>query len=318
LAGFFLGRRAPPAYAWRLASRFTFERALVMHELRSGWRIWQIGIVALACALASGCQAFIKSPDGALEQLLRPAATSPDSVTLEIFHARIPLDQEHQADALWEQIDEQCFDADLRRQLVANGLRAGVVGSAPPAELSKLLALEAEAPEASSSRVITEQSAMPRVTRRVVQVNRREPSSIQVSGPRDEAQVLFSDEGRFGGGTFRQVQGVYALQAEAVAGQRVKVRLTPELHHGEMRLRYEGGEQGIMLKRPSQDHEVFERLAMEAELAPGELLVLGCLPDAKTSLGGVFHTASTAGHEERKLIVVRLLQVPPSEILAGK
>ena len=57
---------------------------------------------------------------------------------------------------------------------------------------------------------------------------------------------------------------------------------------------------------------------MEATLAPGDLLVLGCLPDAKASLGGVFHTADAGGQDERKLILVRLLEVPPSEILAEK
>jgi hypothetical protein len=46
------------------------------------------------------------------------------------------------------------------------------------------------------------------------------------------------------------------------------------------------------------------------------LLVLGSLPDAKASLGGVFHTANAAGREERKLIVLRLMQIPPTEILA--
>jgi len=268
--------------------------------------------------VAAGCQAFVKPPDAALEQLLRPVTTSPDSVTLEIFHARIPLDKDHQADALWEQIDEQCFDADLRRRLVANGLRAGVIGVSPPEELSDLLDLQSDAPEASSARVITGQSAVPRVTRRVVQLNRREESSIQVSELRDEAQVLLSEDGRVGGKPFQQVQGVYTLKAEAVPGQRVAVRITPELHHGEIKLRYAGSDQGIMLKTPSREREVFEQLAMETELSPGELLVLGCLPDAKASLGGVFHTASAAGQDERKLIVVRLLEVPPSEILAAK
>jgi hypothetical protein len=287
-----------------------------MHALRTSRTMMASTLGAIA--VAAGCQVFVTPPDAALEKLLRPVTTSPDSVTLEIFQARIPLDKERKADALWEHIDEQCFDADLRRRLLANGLRAGVVGASPPEDLADLLALQSDAPDSSNTRVITGQSAVPRVTRRVVQLNRREESSIQVSELRDEAQVLLSDDGRMGGSTFEQVQGVYSLQAEAVAGQRVNLRLTPELQHGEIKLRYAGSDQGIMLKTPSREREVFEQLAMETELAPGELLVLGCLPDADASLGGVFHTASAAGQEERKLIVLRLLQVPPSEILAEK
>ena len=45
---------------------------------------------------------------------------------------------------MWEQIDEQRFDADLRRQLVANGLRVGIVGGTPPEALSDLMALHGE------------------------------------------------------------------------------------------------------------------------------------------------------------------------------
>jgi hypothetical protein len=276
--------------------------------------------MALYCALvlAAGCQVFDKAPEAALDKLLQPATTSPDSVTLEIFHARIPLDKDGKADAIWEHIDEQRFDADLRRQLIANGLRVGVVGGSPPEALSDLLALESDAPEASATRVIDGQSAVPRVTRQVKQLNRRDEMTIQASEVRDQAHVLLSDAGAVGGKTYEQVQGVYILQAESIPGQRVKVRITPELHHGELRNRRVGSDQGIFLSTVSREREVFERLTLQTELTPGDLLILSCLPDAKSSLGGVFHTASAGGQEDRKLIVLRLLEVPPSEILANK
>ena len=290
---------------------------MALHQSTLDRRSWLAGCAATTIAL--GCQVFDKPPDKALESLLKPAAASSDSVALEIFQARIPLDQEAKADALWERIDEQKFDAELRRRLVANGLRVGIVGGAVPDDLAKLLELEGEAAEVSDTQLITDQTAAPRVTRRVVQVKRRNPISIQVSELRDEAQVLLSQDGSFGGKTFRQMQGVYSLQAETVPGQLVKVRLTPELQHGDLKQRYAGAaQQGIFMSIPSREREVFDDLAMDATLAPGELLVLGCLPAAKTSLGGVFHTATAAGKDERKLVLVRLLQVPSSEILAEK
>jgi hypothetical protein len=271
-----------------------------------------------ALALAAGCQVFDKPPQAALDQLLKPAVTSPDSVTLEIFHARIPIDKEETADALWDQIDEQRFDPELRRQLVANGLRAGIVGATPPEAISDLLALQSDAPDSSAVRVIDGKSAEPRVTRQVKQLNRLDEMAIQVSDLRDEAQVLLSNDGVMGGKTFQQVQGVYTLQAEAAPAQRVKVRITPELQHGELRNRRVGSDQGIFLSTVSREREVFEELTLQTELAPGDLLVLGGLPDAKASLGGVFHTASSGGQDERKLVILRLLEVPRSEILASK
>jgi hypothetical protein len=275
-------------------------------------------LCAAVCAWA-GCQAALMAPpDAALEKLLRPVTTGPDSVTLEIFEARIPLDEDQRADALWQQVDEQCFDADLRRRLLANGLRAGLVSGTLPDELSDLLGLASEMPKDSSERVITPDSAVPRVTRRVVQVNRQGQRAIQASEVRPEATVLLSDNGQLHGKTYRQVEGRYDLRACSVPGQRVSVRLVPELHHGDLRNRYSGSDQGAMLIIPSRERESFERLTIEAELAPGDLLVLGCLPQAESSLGGVLHTVSTKGRRERKFILVRALEAPASEILAGK
>lgn len=276
--------------------------------------------LGLLCALsvAVGCQAVIQPPNDALEKLLKPVATASDSVTLEIFYARVPMEEDAAADDLWQEVDEQCFDADLRSRLLANGLRVGVASGALPAGLSNLLSLTSEMPESSSDRVIDGQSATPRVIRQVKQINRRTAMSLKASEPRAKATVLFNDGQSYGGNDYEQVVGVYSLRAEATSGQQVVLQLIPELHHGEFRNRYAGSDQGTFVTTPSQEKKIFDQLTMEASLAPGDMLVLGCLPNARASLGGTFHYANSAGREERKLILVRLLEVPPTEILAKK
>jgi hypothetical protein len=291
----------------------------MLPSIRPALRLPRLLAVAAALALVAlaGCQSmFDKPPEAGFEQLLHPVTTPRDAVRLEIFHARIPVDQDGKAEDMWKEIDEQCLDPEVRRRLVANGLRAGVVGGTLPAELAALLELRSDPQPESNERVITAGTAVPQVTRRVVQVNRQRPTTIQASEVRDEAAVLMSEQGRLRGRTFRQVEGVYSLRAEAIDGQRVQVRLTPELDHGELRNRYAGSDQGIFLMTPSRDREVFDELAIQCALMPGEVLVLGCLPDAKASLGGVFHTSSVNGRHERKLILVRALESPRSEILA--
>jgi len=275
---------------------------------------------ALSGALLAGCQAVLAPPPpkGGIEKLLRPMTTSPESVTLEVFHARIPLEQDGKADGLWDGVDEQCFDVELRRRLVANRLRAGVVGGTLPPILADLLELKGETPKLSAERVISGVTAVPQVTRRVVQVNRREPTSVHASELRDEAQILVNDHGGFHGRTYRQVEAVYTLKARAVDGQRATVQLIPELAHGDLKNRYAGSDQMLFVMTPSREREVFDRLALEATLSPGEVLVLGSLPDAGSSLGGMFHTAVSDGRQERKLILIRLLESPRSEILAAK
>jgi hypothetical protein len=276
-------------------------------------------LVSAFVGFGLGCQvALTTPPEAALEKFLRPVTTAPESVKLEVWEARVPLDQDRTVEGLWQQVDEQCLDANLRSRLLANGLRAGVLGGALPDELSDLLGLEGEMPEESDHRTITPAMAAPRVTRRVVQVNRTEHRTIQASAVRDEAVVLLSKDGRVGGKPFREVEGRYELHAEAVAGQRVSVRLVPELHHGELRNRYSGSDSGILLMSPSREREAFEELTIGAELGAGDALVMSCLPDSDSTLGGLLHTSTANGLKERRFIIVRLLESPPSEILAEK
>jgi hypothetical protein len=48
------------------------------------------------------------------------------------------------------------------------------------------------------------------------------------------------------------------------------------------------------------------------------MLVVGCLPEASSSLGQVFHLVERTGVREQKLLLVRMLQLPQSEILAER
>lgn len=272
-----------------------------------------------AIVLAGGCQTAVLVPksEDALAKLLTPVTTGPDSVTLEIFHARIPLDKQQTAESVWDRVDEQCFDAPLRGRLLANGFRAGVAGTPPPEGLASLLSLESEMPKQSAERLITGQLAAPMVTRRVLQLNRRNESSIQASELQDEATVLLSDDSGLHGTTYRQVQAAYSLKARAVEGQRVHIELSPELQSGELRNRISGNtDQGMFMVTPSRERTAFGDLALAVDLAPGDILLVGCLPDAPTSLGNVFHSCRAQGRLERKLILIRVLQTPPSEILA--
>lgn len=279
----------------------------------------QLALVSALVGLGLGCQVALNTPpEAALEKFLRPVTTAPESVKLEVWEARVPPDQDRTVEALWQQVDEQCLDANLRSRLLANGLRAGVLGGALPDQLADLLGLEGEMPKASEHRTITPAMATPRVTRRVVQVNRQEHRTIQASAVQDEAVVLLSKDGRVGGKPFTQVEGRYELRAEAIAGQRVSVRLVPELHHGELRNRYSGSDSGILLMAPSRERQAFEELTIGAELGAGDALVMSCLPDSDSTLGGLLHTSSVGGLRERRFIIVRLLESPPSEILAEK
>ena len=108
-----------------------------------------------------------------------------------------------------------------------------------------------------------------------------------------------------------------ARNSESKSGQRIMLELVPELQHGQLKNRYAGGDQGMILMTQSRERDTFEKLAMNIELAAGEILVVSCLSDVPGSLGHAFHAQNINGPLEYKLVLIRLLQVPGSEILAS-
>jgi hypothetical protein len=276
-------------------------------------------LVALALLSAfSGCSSLFLLPAASdSHSFLRPVETSPDSVTLEIFQVRLPGADAKLAEELWQAIDELRLPVDVRHELVRNGFRAGVVGGALPDGLASHLNLQSEQPETSPERVITGASADPRVTRRVVQLSRADSATIQAAELRSRVHVFMSEDTGIRGRSYQQAEATYALQAKAVAGQRISLQLVPELLHGELKNRYAGGDQGIFLMTQSRERETFDWLTISAELAAGEMLLVSCLPDVSGSLGHTFHAQDLRGPLDYKLVLVRMLQVPGSEILAS-
>jgi len=273
-------------------------------------------VSVLLLLLLVGCQHFETPSADDFQTFLRPVETSAQSATLEIFQLRFPEDDRSLVEDLWQQVDEQRLPNDMRRKLIRNGFRAGVLGGTLPDSLARALNLQSEMPVTSPSRLLTGQSAQPHATRRVLQLGRKEQATIQASELRQRIDLLVRDESGLHGKTLAQAEAAYSLQAELTDGQRVALRLTPEIHHGELRNRYTGGDQGIFMMTPSREHKVYNDLRIHVKLAPGELLVVGCLADAPGSLGHAFHTVRQQGQLEHKLLLIRLLQVPPSEILA--
>ncbi len=264
-----------------------------------------------------GCSSLIMVPDVAEPQsFLRPVETGPDSVALEIFQVRFPANDAEFIAELWGAVDEMRLDVALRHELLRNGFRAGVLGAAVPDGLAQRLNLQSEAAPVEPERVITGTNADPQVTRRVVQLNRHDTAKIQAAKLRPSLHVFLSDATGVHGRSYQQAEAAYNFRAAAVTGQQVQLELAPELQHGEMRNRYAGGDQGIFLMTQSRERESFDRLAMRTQLAAGEIFVVGCLPDVSGSLGYAFHTEDFRGPSELKLVLVRLLQVPHSEILA--
>jgi hypothetical protein len=279
--------------------------------------VLQWALLGGGLTLSLGCGVILSTATVSNPQsILKAVKPGPQRVTLEIFQVRIPANEEQLTSELWQAADEQRLDLSLRNRLVSNGLRVGVLNGAVPDSLARSLNLQSETPEETLDRVIDDQTANPQVTRRVLQVKCQEPAIVQVADVQPQVHVLVNSDNGLQGRTYDAALGVYSLQADVVPGQQIAIQLTPELQYGQFRNRYLGGDQGAFLVSPSQERQIFDQIKMEVQLAAGEILVVSGVQGAPASLGSVLHTIRQTGSDEQKLLLIRVLQVPQSEILA--
>jgi len=269
--------------------------------------------LALWCAAAlPGCR-NVAEPVG--QSLLKPAPMSADAVAMEVFFVRFPLGEAEANGPLWAEIDEMHLPAEVRQRLARNGLRVGLVGGQVPAGLVKLMELKdkpAPQPRSLENRVVDLEHA-PRVVRRRMELRPGVRTDVVASDTQDELSVLLCNAGGVEGETFRSAQAVFVMRAYPERDGRVRVRVVPEIQHGENKLRYVGT-QGALRIEPGRAKRAFDDLAVEAVLAPGHMLILSTLLDRPGSLGYRFFTQDADGHVEQKLLVIRLAQTQHDEL----
>jgi hypothetical protein len=236
-------------------------------------------------------------------------------VTLEILFVRVPMGQPEVNGALWQAVDEQHLPTDLRRRLTKNGIRVGLLGSHVPVELARVLNMTDQPVTDEDVQVIDELDSEPMVRRRLLQLRAGRRGEILASGVYDQLPLLLQEDGQLSGQTFKQAQGLFAVFPSVGKNGRVRLKLTPEVHHGQSKQQWTG-EDGIFQMMMARPKEVFDRLRMETELAPGQMLLISCLADQPGSLGHYFFTDQSAQGLDQKLLVIRLAKMPPRELFA--
>jgi hypothetical protein len=271
-------------------------------------------------AAASGCRMFDREAVVQGRSPLQPARQSPDSVAIEMMWVRFKADAPAIASATaWEAIDETAIAPDVRRELANNGLRVGVISGALPDAMAQALGQSGAMDPEGEDESKVDLAATPKVRGRVRQLRRNERWEIQASEIYPTLPLLMNRGNEpLRGRTYRDAQAIYALRIDPQPDRTVNVELTPELHYGPPRLRFTGGEEGILRSQPLREREVFDRMRLSTRLSPGEMLVLMNLPNSGSLLGEYFHTASSPEGREQKLILLRLAQVPPSDTFAAE
>jgi hypothetical protein len=257
-------------------------------------------ILATVCALAAGCRAVTATalvagdePVAADADAGRRSSLVPRTLPVEVHFVRHdPRDPAFGVD-LWNHVDEQALDADLRRRLAANGLRAGVITGHLPADVADRLApntaVDPATPDAAGLRRLL----------RLLPGKRAEV--VATTGQHELALLEHGAEG-VTGATYRDVTSQFALQAWPDADGRIRIRVVPELKHGPVRRSWVG-EEGMFRLETGQARRAFDDLSIATPLPAGATLLVGVTDEEGAAVGDALLRERSAGGGVRLLVI---------------
>lgn len=244
----------------------------------------------------------VVEPHAASKSPLLPLSVASDAISLEVFSAPIPQGEAQLAE-LWKLVDEQPLPADVRRRLNDNGFRAGLVGPNVPAALSDILKVT-EQRTAEDDKHTVSLNPDGGINLRVLHTKAGKRTELTLGGMHESLVLLESIDAQVGGKTYHKAECRFGLRAYSESDGKVRLELTPELHHGEFQNRRRGNDGAWMLtqERPKR---VFHELQMEPKLAPGQMLLVASLPGRTGSAGYHFFTDTSGDKPAPRLWVIR-------------
>lgn len=269
-------------------------------------------ILLAACGwLGSGCALLNTTPKAETSSLPAPPLPA-NCVVLEVAFVRVPLADEAAYNSIWSEVDEQHFPTDLRRQMLANGLRCGIVGMQLPPKLKE--ALDDSQPGAVERG--EDSMADPELDRapRRIQCRTAQRAKILVTKKLDSLPLLVMEDSCVRGFPLSQAQCLFGLKTYPQGDGRAKIELTPEVEHGEMKTQFIGRD-GAVQPQLGQDRVVLDKLRLSAILAPGHVLMLSGTPEVK-GVGSSFFTETDSGTTYRRILLVRLAVTQYDDLFA--
>ena len=261
---------------------------------------------------AGGCARWITVPAEEPSQL-PPIKAAPDAVMLDVAFVKQAAADLEEYDAIWAAADEQGLPIDLRRELESNGFRAGVFGQELPPKLRELVERPATDVQVHGQEA---DSAHGEVggNRQHLQLRTGVWKKIYASPTHPYLAVLLHEGGSVHGHQLTAAQCLFGLKSYPKGDGRVKLDLTPEIEHGELKARFIRSE-AQLVQNIGRDRLPLEQLRIEAVLSPGQWLLLSTTRAAK-GLGENFFIQSPSGAQQRTLLLVRVAQTQLDDLFA--
>lgn len=272
-------------------------------------REWLARFAALwgGSLLLGGCATWKKDSADPIGEgpNLRGYRMAGDSVVVEIAIVNVSNDLDL-SDRIWLQIDETIVDPQVRQRLGNNGFRVGVAPAVLPPELAAQL--DRQLHEADMDAETGAMAPGIRLNQQRHQLRSGQALQITTTPLQERVAWIMNDDGYRAGGSVEQADCQLALRTYPRRDGSVRVKLTPEIHHG-------AAKQGVdvanssMIFRQYRDKQLFPSLELAVNLRPGQVMVVGTTPGAD-QLGHLFLSEPEGVEEKRgKLVLVRLAQV---------
>ncbi|MDO4549852.1 MAG: hypothetical protein Q4C96_01205 [Planctomycetia bacterium] len=277
---------------------------------------WKTFLLLTYSFMICGCQwmhipSAVQGIPGSQSPLVSRQELLSDSVVLEILIIRCPYGDPLLNQELWQDADEQIFSLDLRKRFANNGFRVGVVGNQLPHSFIQLMDMKDDAlPDTEVTTIHLDQLPnTPKLVKWNIFSRKNQRNEILATTVKENAMILFNENGTQGGDFYHDVQGVIALKTKTQGDGRVRIEFTPELHYGEMRQKFthETGAFKIVNARPKK---TFESLRGEVTLMPGQIILLSNIQNKPGNLGCFFLTEDENDGHYQKILCIRICQTP--------
>lgn len=249
-----------------------------------------------------GCANWRKDRDGG-KSILQQPQLAPNAVVIEIAFVRVTDILAAPIHELWGRTDEQHLSVEVRRNLYANGLRSGTLGTELPSVLRDAL----DEQKVTVEEIATDPSALRNPTSKQYRLQCRSGKLIPVAVSPDfrDRKISVLESGVSVEKTFTDCQCVFELEAAPLANGMAAVHLMPLVEFGEAKNRPIGanGEWQVGIRK---ERRRFTHLAISMELRPGETVLL-TTTDPAFGVGQAFF----AGEEPEaptRLMLLRLAQ----------
>ncbi len=217
---------------------------------------------------------------------------------VQVFFVERPKGDPLIGRSLWSDVDQvNTFNPAAVASLRQNGMRFGVVGTSPPHALQAALGMTEESSLSDDSRF---RMVGQRFTRRSGEEFEVEAWSGYPTCTIDHVRPDGIEQQ-----TYDDVRCLFRVKLQRLQDGWAKLELTPEIHHGEMKLRKVAGDFSYM-QRPSQLVAPCFNERFDVELNLGEMVVVGADGNQPKSLGHHFFLGGESESRTERLLVIRL------------